>query len=241
MTKNIVLFLVGVFSITIAFCQPNRQAVAALQAGMAFKEKGVFDKAIISFKKAISLNKKYDSAYLQLGKLYTQISMADTAIVLYNKAVKTIPNFTGGYIALGNVYRDYKSDPEAAATHYLKALKIDSTDKFILNSIAWCYNAKANYREAVKYAARSLEIDNNYTPAYNELGHAYHQLKAFEEGITQFKKNLAISVNELPLLYIGYCYVESNQKDNALKTYEELNKINPRMAAALKKRIDKMQ
>jgi tetratricopeptide (TPR) repeat protein len=240
MTKRTFLFFLGIFTIVIAVAQPNKQAALSLKAGMAFKDKGEFDKAITSFKKAIALNKKYDSAYLQLGKLYTQISMADTAIVLFKKAVRTIPNFTEGYIALGNVYRDYKSNPEDAITNYLKALKLDSTNKFTLYSIAWCHNAKTNYREAVKYAIRALEADNNYIPAYNELGHAYRQLKAFEEAVVQFKKNLAISVNEIPLLYCGYCYVELNQKDNALKIYEELNKLNPKRADFLKKKIDAM-
>ena len=43
------------------------------------------------------------------------------------------------------------------------------------------------------------------------------------------------------MLYSGYSYMELNQKDNALKMYEELNKLNPKMAAALKKRLDAMQ
>lgn len=240
MTKKAFLFLIGIFTIIIAVAQPNKQAAAALKAGMEFKAQGVFDKAIISFKKAIALDKKYDSAYLQLGTLYTQISMADTAILLYKKAVKTIPAFAKGYIALGNVYRDYKSNPDDAIINYLQALKIDSTDKFTLYSIAWCYNAKANNREAIKYAVRSLQIDNNYIPAYNELGHAFHQMKAYEEGAEQFKKHLAISVNEIPLLYCGYCYIELKQKDNALKMYEELNKLNPKRAEFLKKKIDAM-
>jgi tetratricopeptide (TPR) repeat protein len=240
MTKKTILFLIGILTIFVAVAQPNKQAVAALNAGIAFKERGVFDKAITSFKKAIALNKKYDSAYLQLGKLYTQISMADTAILLYKKAVKTIPGFTDGYIALGNVYRDYKSNPEDAITNYFQALKLDSTNKFILYSVAWCYNAKANHREAIKYAVRALEFDNNYIPAYNELGHAFRQLKAYEEAVIQFQKNLAISVNEMPLLYCGYCYVELKQKDNALKIYGELNKLNPTRAAFLKKKIDAM-
>jgi hypothetical protein len=35
--------------------------------------------------------------------------------------------------------------------------------------------------------------------------------------------------------------MELNQKENALKMYEELNKIKSRRAAALKKKLDTMQ
>ena len=240
MTKRTFLFLIGIFTIIIAVAQPKKQAVAALKAGMDLKAQGAFGQAILSFKKAIALDKQYDSAYLQLGMLYTQINMADSAILLYKKAVKTNPAVAWGYIALANAYRDYKSNPDDAITNYFQALKIDSTNKFVLYNIAWCYNAKSDNREAIKYALRSLQIDNNYIPAYNELGHAYNTLKAYEEGAEQFKKNLAISVNEIPLLYCGYCYIELKQKDNALKISEELNKLNPKRAEFLKKKIDAM-
>jgi len=45
----------------------------------------------------------------------------------------------------------------------------------------------------------------------------------------------------VPLLYTGYCYIELKQKEEALKVYEELNKLNPKTGEAFKKKVDAMQ
>lgn len=244
MSKYFYTILLTVFSAFAVIAQGPKlisPAIVAFNNGVAFKEKNMFKESIAAFKKAISLNKKYDSAYIELARVYTATSQADSAVMILDKATKLIPNFTNAYIMMGNLYRDNLHNPDLGIASYLKALKLDSSNKATYYSLAWCSNAKGYYREAIKYGIRALEIDNDYKPAYNELGHAYRQLKAFDECINQFKKNLAISINELPILYSGYSYMELNQKENALKMYEDLNKINPKMASALKKRLDAMQ
>jgi len=241
MLKYFFILSIGVLTAVCVMAQPVKKATAFFNSGLKLKENGMYKEAITSFKKAIALNKKYDSAYLEMGMLYVKISKTDSAVLVLKNAVKINPAFAKAYVALGDIYRDYIKNTDEAITNYLNALKTDSTSKETFYNLAWCYNTKEYYREAVKYAVKALEIDNNYKPAYNELGHAYRQLKAFEEAVAQFRKNLAISVNELPLLYSGYCYLELNQKENALKMYEELNKLNTKMAAVLKKRIDAAQ
>jgi tetratricopeptide (TPR) repeat protein len=243
MSKYFYTILLAVFSTLSIVAQPPKPspALIAFNNGKAFRDKGMLKESIASFNKAISLDKKYDSAYLEIAKIYATTGKPDSAVMVLHKAVKFIPGFAGAYILIGNLYRDNIKNQDSAIANYLIALKIDSSNKNTYYSLAWCSNAKGYYREAIKYGIKSLEIDNNYKPAYNELGHAYRQLKAYEECVNQFKKNLAISVNELPMLYSGYCYTELNQKENALKMYEDLNKINPKMAAALKKKLDTMQ
>jgi tetratricopeptide (TPR) repeat protein len=243
MLKYFYTILLVVFSTLAALAQPGKPspALVAFNNGKAFKARGMHNESIASFKKAINFNKKYDSAYLELAKLYAATGKADSAVMILDRSTKLIPDFAGAYILMGDLYRDYIKNPDLAIKNYLNAIKIDSTNKTTYYSLAWCNNAKEYYREAIKYGIKALELDNNYKPAYNELGHAYRQLKAYEECVDQFKKNLAISVNDLPMLYSGYSYMELNQKENALKMYEELNKLNPKMAGALKKRLDAMQ
>jgi tetratricopeptide (TPR) repeat protein len=241
MFKYFYTFSIGILIAAFTMAQPVKQATVFYKNGGMLEEKGMYYEAIAAYKKTISLNKRYDSAYLKMGALYTKINKPDSAIIILKNAVKIIPGFSGAYSALGSIYRDIKNDPGEAINNYLNALKTDSTNKVILYSLAWCNNAKKYYREAIKYGIKALEIDNNYKAAYGELGHAYHQLNANEECIAQFKKNLAISVNDLPLLYSGYCYIELKQKDEALKIYEALKKTNARMAEGLKKKIDAVQ
>ena len=235
-----ILFISLLFA-TAANAQTVKKAIPFYKSGLISRDKGMFLEAIGSFKKALSLDKKYDSAYLELSGIFLKINMADSAIALLKKAVKIKPDFTAAHFNLGIIYRDYKRISAEAIVHFLNALKLDSTNKVTLYSIAWCNNDKGNYADAVKYAIKALEIDNNYRPGYNELAHAYRNLKAYQEAIDQFKKNLAISVTDQPLYYSALCYLELKDKAGAEKMYEELKKINPKSAEGLRKKIDAAQ
>ena len=233
------LFLLLMFSA--ASAQSGNKAAAFFKAGKDFKEKNMFADAVVAFRKAIVLNKLYDSAYVELASINLKSSSFDSAVLNLKKALSISPKMTTALIALGNVYRDYKPNYDSAIICYKSAIKTDSTNKVIFYSLAWCYNAKQEFETAIPFAIKALEIDNTYRQAYAELGHAYRRAKKYTEGIEQFKKNLAVSVVDLPIFYSGMCYTQLNDKEGALKQYEELKKINERLAASLKKEIDKMQ
>ncbi len=241
MLRCFFILFTGLLFVTATSAQTVKKAIPFYKNGIVYRDKGMFNEAIGSFKKAIALDKKYDSAYLELSSIFLKINMADSAITLLKKAVKINPAFTSAHFTLGIIYRDYKRISGEAIVHFLNALKTDSTNKVTLYSLAWCNNDKGNYREAVSYSIKALEIDNNYRPAYNELAHAYRNLKTYQECIDQFKKNLAISVTDQPLYYSALCYLELKDKAGAEKMYEELKKINPKSADGLRKKIDAVQ
>lgn len=239
MKKTLPLFFV-LFTTSAAFTQPYN-AKSFYKAGIDLKNRNMFLEAMASFKKAITLDTKFDSAYVEMGGLYARTTRPDSAVWYFNKAISINPSLVPALIALGNFYRDVKPNYDSALICYHAALKTDSLNKVTYYSIAWCHNAKAEYEKAIPYAVKALEIDNEYKAGYGELGHAYRRTGKFKEGIEQFKKNLAISVVDVALLYSGFCYTELNDKEGALKQYEELKKVNEKMAAALKKKIDSMQ
>ena len=240
MFKYLFAFAAGIAITATISAQPLSKAVPFYKNGSQLAANGKFIEAIDAFKKAILADKKYDSAYLALSTVFLKINSTDSAIAVLQKAVRLQPGFMDARMSLGVIYRDVIRNSDEAIIHFKKAYQLDSTNKLMLYSLAWCYNDKHQYREAIRYGIKALKVDNNYKPAYNELGHAYNKLKAYPECIEQFKKNLALSVNDLPLLYCGFSYIELKQKDEALKIYEALKKVNPKMAEGLKKKIDLM-
>lgn len=216
-------------------------AASFYNAGMQYKKNNQYSEALGAFSQATSLNKKFDSAYYEMGNIYSGSGNADMAISNYKKTLTINPRFANALVNTGKVYRDIKTNLDSALFFYYAALKLDSTNKELFYSLAWTHNSRREYEQAIPYAIKALELDNTYKPAYGELGHAYRASKKFAEGIEQFKKNLAVSVVDVALLYSGYCYTELNNKEGALQQYEELKKINEKMAGALKKKIDSMQ
>ncbi len=233
-----VFFLLFVFASSTA---QMYNAKGFYRSGLELKTKGRIFEAMSAFRQAIKLDKKFDSAYYEIGLIYSQTTTPDSAVWYFNKAISLKPLMALAHIALGNFYRDNKPNYDSALICYFNALKTDSLNKLTYYSIAWCYNAKSENEKAIPYGIKALEIDNTYRAAYNELGHAYRKTGKYREAIEQFKKNLAISVVDIAILYSGFCYVELKDKEGALQQYESLKKVNEKMAASLKRQIDAMQ
>ena len=240
MLKKALPFFFFLFFFSAANGQSPKAAVF-YRSGIEFKNKNMLPEAMVAFTKAIVLNKKYDSAYVELAIINVKTDKLDSAIFNVKKAIAINPKMTTALTTLGTIYRDSKPNYDSALYYYKAAIKIDSTNKVTFYSIAWCYNAKQVYDSAFIFSVKALDLDNNYRPAYAELAHAIYASKKFAEGIEQFKKNMAISVVDLPIYYSGLAYTQLNDKESALKQYEELKKINEKMAAKLKKTIDGMK
>lgn len=226
------------------FCTAKAQRSKAMlfyKAGMAFKQNSNYNEALNSFNKAILVDKKFDSAYVEMGNIYSGGGNTDLAVYNYNKALIINPKYTNALIGMGKIYRDAKKNYDSAIIFYNAAEQLDKNNKETYYALAWIYNATQQYEKAISFAVKSLQVDNTYKPSYGELGHAYRSLKQFAECIEQLKKNLAVSVVDIALLYSGYCYIELKNKEGAMQQYEGLMKINEKMAAALKKKIDAMQ
>jgi protein O-GlcNAc transferase len=241
MKKFFVIAFLSCFFSAAAQNQPVSKAVVFYKKAKQLEQQGMFLEAIAAYKRGILADKKYDSAHLALASLFLRISQNDSAIAVLKNAIKNKPGFTGAHEMLGLINRDYTRNSAEAIKHYLNAVKYDSSNKVNYYSLAWCSNDLKKYQDAVMYADKALNIDNNYKPAYNEMAHAYRNLKAYSEGIAHFKRRLEISVNEQPLYYSALCYLELKDKEGAQKMYEELLKLNPKSAEALKKKIDAVQ
>lgn len=236
--------IIPVLICSILFITANAQRSKALvfyKAGMAFKQSSNYKEALNSFAKAVLADKKLDSAYVEMGNIYAGGGNMNMAIYNYNQALEINPGYTAALIGMGKIYRDASKNYDSAIIYYNAAEQLDKTNKETYYALAWIYNAKQQYDKAIPYAVKSLEIDNTYKPSYGELGHAYRSLKKFAECIEQLKKNLAVSVVDVALLYSGYCYLELKNKEGAIQQYEALLKVNERMAGGLKKKIDAMQ
>lgn len=222
--------------------QAKKQARQHYKAGIQLRDSSRFAEALAEFNKAIQLYKNFDSAYVQIGNIYSKAGRFDTALINYRKAILLSPQYAEALFGMGKIYRDAQvyRQYDTAIYYFNAAANADPKNKEVFYGLAWIYNARKEHDKAIPYAVKSLEIDNAYKPAYGELGHAYRSTKKYAECIEQLKKNLAVSVVDVALLYSGYCYIELKNKEGAMQQYEALIKVNERMAGSLKKKIDAM-
>ena len=239
MPKRFLLLLISVSFFSATHAQVSK-AQQHYNTGIQLRNNNKFPEALNEFNTALVYNKKFDSAYVEIGNIQSQSGNMEMAMKSYNNALVVNPKYAKALVGMAKIYRDALKKYDSAIYYFNAAAKLDSTNKEIFYGLAWIYNASKEHERAIPYAIKALEIDNNYKPAYGELGFAYRSTKKFAECIEQLKKNLAVSVVDVAYLYSGLAYTELNNKEGAMQQYEALIKINTRMAASLKNKIDAM-
>src|SRR5215469_13481613 len=74
-------------------------AVSFVNRGVAYQQKGDFNKAAFDYTQAMTLMPDYALAYVNMGSLYDADGQYDRAIGFYDKAITAKPEFALGYFA----------------------------------------------------------------------------------------------------------------------------------------------
>ncbi len=174
--------------------------IAALNSrGIAYKDKGLYDKAIEDYNEAIKLKPRNSKSYINRGTAFAKTGIYDKAILDFKKAIEINPKSIIAKSNLERVYRIIKSDSNKT-TNEEKTLKIPIERLISLiekgalaDALAHCnrlietnpnvselYNKrgvicamKANYEEAITSFTRSIELDPLNAEAYNNRSQAY--------------------------------------------------------------------
>lgn len=112
--------------------------------------------------------------------------------------------------------------------------------EYYLRAVSYPFLIEGN-RLAMDMLDKSIEIDSNYAPAYNELGRRIHQMETFgyqkpienKRPENYYLKALSIN-NELmsALSNLANLYTETNRTEEAVELTKKMLEINPNNAEA---------
>jgi serine/threonine protein kinase/tetratricopeptide (TPR) repeat protein len=110
--------------------------------------------------------------------------------------------------ALAVLKRGYQLDPLSAARR---------------NELAMCYIWLREYNEAVAWARKALDLQEDFWLAYLSLGTAYAQLGRHDEAIAELKKGLDTSQGHPRVKgMLGYAYAVAGKTEEARRVLDEL-------------------
>jgi tetratricopeptide (TPR) repeat protein len=176
-----------------------KDAEARYNLGVALLHQGGFDEAILHFRKAIELDPGNAQAYNDLGVSLLRKGRLQEAAASFEKAVESGRDYAQAHFNLGNVLYMLARVPEAVAW-WRAGLRLEPDHLSTLNQTALVLAAcaEASVRsgsEAVKLAARAVEITNSREPEpLDTLAAAYAESGRFEQAAATARRALALAL-----------------------------------------------
>ena len=164
--------------------------------GVAYGDKGDYDRAIADYTKATKLIPKYASAYHNRGIAYNDKGEYDRAIADYTQAIKLNPKHASAYYNRGIAYGD-KGDYDRAITDYKQAIKLDPKHASAYYNRGIAYGDKGDYDRAIAdYHTAIKLLDPKDAHSYHFRGNIFEALDRKDEAIADFRKALELDPSD---------------------------------------------
>ncbi|MFZ2959244.1 MAG: tetratricopeptide repeat protein [Candidatus Ozemobacteraceae bacterium] len=170
-----------------------------LNLGVVYFERGEFDKARDEWETLLASDPKNLKVLSVMASAYLEKKQYDEAIRIFKQLVDLMPD--NGSIAntLGFLLADQNRELDHAQKLIEKAIELDPANRATyLDSLAWVQYRRGNFKEARRQQDRAIKI----------FGLAHE------------------SISSEVLLHMGRIYEKTNEKESALKAYQEAVKNN---------------
>jgi superkiller protein 3 len=119
---------------------------------------------------------------------------------------------------------------ELAIEYYQQAIALDPAHVGAYNNMGVAYYDLKNYREAIRYCQKAIDIDPN-PEAYNNLGIAYEGLKNYREAIRYYQKAIDLDKNDAAAYgNMGKAYNYLNNYHEAIRHLQKAIALDPNHA-----------
>jgi len=136
----------------------KKEAVMHDFKGVVFDDKGMLDKGITEFTRAIEIDPEDAAAYENRGSAYIDKGQYDRAISDLNKAIELDPKFAEAYYNRGNAYDD-KGQYDRTISDFTKAIEIEPQFTIAITKRGFVYMRKLGKKTmACKDWKRACEL-----------------------------------------------------------------------------------
>ena len=135
------------------------------------------------------------------------------------------------HAAIAYTYHHYSRQYDKAIAVYQDLLKLD-----VEHTQTWLWNLATAYRDwgKDKEAIGFYRQCTNFPSNYSEMANCHRRLKQYKEAVILYNQIIGGAPNSAPwaLLQIGYTREQAGQKEQAIKTFQQVCKRFPKLGEA---------
>jgi tetratricopeptide (TPR) repeat protein len=140
--------------------------------GIAYRDKGAHDRALVDFDEALRLDPNYAPGYAHRGSTYNLKRDFDRALADFDQAIKRDPKASYFFNDRGRMWRN-KGEVERAIADFSEAIRLDPKAAYAFYSRGHAWRAKGDISRALSDFEAVIKVDPTYVAAYTSRGLAY--------------------------------------------------------------------
>ncbi len=205
---------------------PNHHR-AHFNLGASFLEIKAYDRAMVAFKKSLTLSPPYPGeAYTNIGAIHLAVEEYEQARENLNRAIELHPNNYMARNLLANLKRKQGSYNEALK-HYLAAIRINPNFAPSYHNVGVLYMDMEEFDKAVEAFQRAINLRPRFTEAYSSLGLAQARQGHYDLAIPTLQKATRLDPeNQEALFNLATAFNTIGRHEQAALAYEALLKVN---------------
>lgn len=159
--------------------------------GNYYSLKGLHEKSVMYFRRALKLNKNYLSAWTLMGHEYVEMKNTPAAVDAYRRAVDINPCDYRAWYGLGQAY-EMMGMPYYALHYFKKSVNLQPSDSRLWIAMAQCYETEQlrMLEEAIKCYRRAAHCNDREAIALHRLAKLHSELGQSKEAAFYYKKDL---------------------------------------------------
>ena len=195
--------------------------------GIAYSEKGEFDKAIAAFTTAIGLNSEAAGVYYNRGLIYYNQRKFREAINDFSMAINLKLDGPLVYFFRGTAYGNLLVFDKAIQDFNTAiSLKPDYVEAYYNRGEAYQNQDKLDL--AIESYNKAIELDPKFASAYFNRGLAYSGKNDLERAIVDYNKAIELSPEHAKAYYSrGNAYIYIGEFDLAIEDYTKAVQLTP--------------
>lgn len=156
----------------------SSRAEAYKWRGNCYFDINQLDSARADYEKALKLSPGMSELHYNLSSIYVEKKQYDQAKNSLRKFLKVQPDDTHGLLAMANLIRENKAD--SALYLISRAYSIDSTDQYVVLSLADEYYSQGDFSNAIAFSRQGLHYNPHdgaflHILAYSSFGIGHYQ------------------------------------------------------------------
>lgn len=167
--------------------------------GSIYRESGDTNKAISSLETAIEQDNKFEDAFYDLGIIYAA-RKNPIALDYYSNVININPSNQFVFYARAKLLQDLGKIKEALAEYQKILLNNKTCENCYYNIGAIYLDVNNDFKNAIIYFTKAIEINPNYTEAYFARAFSHLKLNDKKSAVADFKMCLKIQPNYEPAI-----------------------------------------